>query len=103
MVAVTVDGSTFSVFSKSMFMRLSSISLKLLVALGGTAPKKSGSTVLFILHSVGLDYELSAPFEKHRTSSANSSKNALFSVRWIFRNKSAPFQRIHGFLHYDRR
>ena len=46
--------------------------------------KKSGSTVLFISHFIGVDYELSALFEKHRISTANCSKSALFSVRWIF-------------------
>ena len=35
----TVDGNRFSVFSKSMFMRLLAISLRLLVAIRDTAPK----------------------------------------------------------------
>ena len=42
---------------------------------------KSGSTVLFLSHSVGLDYELSALFEKHRIL---CSKSALSSVKLIF-------------------
>ena len=46
--------------------------------------KQSGSRVLFISRFVGVDYELSALFEKHRMSTANCSKSALFSVKWIF-------------------
>jgi hypothetical protein len=55
--------------------------------------KKSGSTVLFILHSVGVDYELSALFEKHRISPANCSKSALFFVKCCFALESVPFAR----------
>ena len=43
--------------------------------------KKSGSTVLFMSRFIGVDYELSALFEKHRIL---CSKSALFSVKSIF-------------------
>ena len=46
--------------------------------------KKSGSTVLFLFHFIGVDDELSALFEKHRMSTAKCSKSSLFSVKWIF-------------------
>ena len=55
--------------------------------------EKSGSTALFMFHSIGVDYESSALFEKHRMSTANyCSKSALFSVRWSCHSKSALSQ-----------
>ena len=51
--------------------------------------EKSGSTVLVRVHFIGLDYELSALFEKNRISTANCSKSALSSVRWMFHSKGA--------------
>ena len=50
--------------------------------------EKSGSTVLFISHFVGVDYELSALFEKHRMPTANCSKSALFTIKWNFHHTS---------------
>ena len=46
--------------------------------------EKSGSRLLFISHSVGVDYELSALFEKHRIPHTYCSKSALFPVKLIF-------------------
>ena len=42
--------------------------------------KKSGSTVLLMSHFVGVDYELSALFEKHRISSATTVRKVHFSL-----------------------
>ena len=42
--------------------------------------EKSGSTVLFILHFIGVDYELSALFEKHRNIESSVRTGPYFSL-----------------------
>jgi hypothetical protein len=58
MVAVTVGGDRFSVFSKSMFMRSSSSSLKLLVTIRDTATKNPDQRC----YSFSISLELTTTF-----------------------------------------
>jgi hypothetical protein len=80
MVAVTVAGNKILCFFK---IHVYEIIIDLTETSSGSTyhgDEKSGSTVLFLLHSIGVDYELSAPFEKHANVQRQLLEKVAFSL-----------------------
>ena len=83
MVAVTVDGNILCFFKIDVYEIISDLT----EASSGSrrhGAEKSGSTVLLRDHSIGVDYELSALFEKHANVQRQLLEKVPFSLQGGF-------------------